>query len=203
MVSPGDFISVAERSDLIVELDQWVLHEALTVLREWQDQGRALTMSINLSPRHIRRDTFVADVERILAQTGVNPHEVVLEVTEGLLVEDVAGSIAKMKALSTLGIQFSIDDFGTGYSSLAYIRQLPVHELKIDQSFIRGLPHAKGDLAMVNTIISVAQNLDLRIVAEGVETRGQADFCKENGVWAQGYFYDRPLDIASWRHKWF
>lgn len=202
MVSPADFIPIAERSDLIVEIDRWMLVEALRILSEWQREQRELTISVNISPRHLRRNDFVDEVLNLVEASGVDPHELVLEVTEGLLVDDVAASVEKMKILKRHGIQFSIDDFGTGYSSLAYIRQLPVNELKIDQSFIRGIPNAKADVTMVNSIISVAQNLGLRVLAEGIETIGQAEFCMERHIWGQGYFYDRPLDEASWRLKW-
>ena len=202
MVSPADFIPIAERSDLIVEIDRWMLVEALRILSEWQREQRELTISVNISPRHLRRNDFVDEVLNLVEASGVDPHELVLEVTEGLLVDDVAASVEKMKILKRHGIQFSIDDFGTGYSSLAYIRQLPVNELKIDQSFIRGIPNAKADVTMVNSIISVAQNLGLRVLAEGIETIGQAEFCIERQIWGQGYFYDRPLDEASWRLKW-
>lgn len=202
MVSPADFIPVAERSDLIVEIDRWMLVEALKILACWQQEQRGLTISVNISPRHLRRSDFVEEVLDLVQASGVEPHELVLEVTEGLLVEDVAGSVEKMKTLKSHGIQFSIDDFGTGYSSLAYIRQLPVNELKIDQSFIRGIPNTKADVTMVNSIISVAQNLGLRVLAEGIETIGQAEFCIERRIWGQGYFYDRPSDAARWREKW-
>lgn len=202
MVSPADFIPIAERSDLIVEIDRWMLVEALRILSEWQREQRELTISVNISPRHLRRNDFVDEVLNLVEASGVDPHELVLEVTEGLLVDDVAASVEKMKILKRHGIQFSIDDFGTGYSSLAYIRQLPVNELKIDQSFIRGIPNTKADVTMVNSIISVAQNLGLRVLAEGIETIGQAEFCIERRIWGQGYFYDRPSDAARWREKW-
>ncbi|RUO33424.1 putative bifunctional diguanylate cyclase/phosphodiesterase [Aliidiomarina sanyensis] len=202
MVSPAEFIPIAERSDLIADLDRWVLRRSLEVLKRWQDRGQRLTMSVNISPRHIQSARFVESVTEILKETGADPTLLVLEVTEGLLVEDVEQSIQKMKALSELGIQFAIDDLGTGYSSLSYIRQLPVHELKIDQSFIRGIPHTQSDVTMVKTIVSFAQNLNLRVVAEGVETRSQSKFCEKLGIWGQGYFYEKPIEWHLWQRKW-
>lgn len=202
MVSPADFIAIAERSDLIIEIDRWMLQQALHILAQWQQEKRTLTIAVNISPRHLRQKDFVESVLNVLVETGAEPQGLILEVTEGLLVEDMAGSIEKMTLLQERGVQFSIDDFGTGYSSLAYIRQLPVCELKIDQSFIRGIPKIKADVDMVASIVSVAQRLGLRVVAEGIETAAQAEFCIARQVWGQGYYYDRPLEASRWQEKW-
>lgn len=202
MVSPGDFITVAELSDLIVDIDRWMLARALQILAQWQYDKRNLTMAVNISPRHLRRPEFVQEVLALVEQAGASTEGLVLEVTEGLLVDDMVGSIEKMKTLKSHGVQFAIDDFGTGYSSLSYIRELPVDEIKIDQSFTRGLPNSPVDVAMVSSIISVSQNLGLRVLAEGIETEEQADFCRKNRMWGQGYYYDRPVDEAAWQKKW-
>ncbi|GGW53963.1 putative bifunctional diguanylate cyclase/phosphodiesterase [Alishewanella tabrizica] len=203
LISPGVFIPVAERSDLIIALDNWVLQQSCQVLASWQKQGKKLTLSVNISPRHVRHVDFVSDVTRLLDFYQLDATALVLEVTEGILVEDITASIAKMQTLAALGVQFAIDDFGTGYSSLSYIRNLPVQELKIDQSFIKGIPLHTNDVAMVNTIISVARQLGLRLVAEGVETAEQNAFCQREGLWAQGYFIDKPLPVVDWQQRWF
>lgn len=203
LISPGLFIPVAERSDLIIALDNWVLQQSCQLLAVWQQQGKKLTLSVNISPRHVRHVDFVADITSMLDKYQLEASGLVLEVTEGILMEDIEGSISKMQTLAALGIQFAIDDFGTGYSSLSYIRNLPVQELKIDQSFIKGIPQQVNDVAMVNTIISVARQLSLRVVAEGVETFEQNAFCQQEGLWAQGYYIDKPLPIAQWQQRWF
>lgn len=202
LVSPGLFIPVAERSDLIIALDNWVLAKAGELLANWRSQGLSYTLSVNISPRHVRHASFVEDIKAVLARYQFAPAQLVLEVTEGLLVDDLEGSIAKMLQLQRVGITFAIDDFGTGYSSLSYIRNLPVKELKIDQSFIKGIPDQPNDIAMVETIIAVARQLNLRVVAEGVETAAQAAFCRRNGLWSQGYHIDKPLPIANWQARW-
>lgn len=203
LISPGLFIPVAERSDLIIALDNWVLQQSCQLLANWQQQGRKLTLSVNISPRHVRHADFVSDVTRLLDMYQLDATALVLEVTEGILVEDITASIAKMQVLAALGVQFAIDDFGTGYSSLSYIRNLPVQELKIDQSFIKGIPLHANDVAMVTTIISVARQLGLRLVAEGVETAEQNAFCQREGLWVQGYFIDKPLPVNEWQQRWF
>ncbi|GHG73252.1 hypothetical protein GCM10010919_25910 [Alishewanella longhuensis] len=203
LISPGLFIPVAERSDLIIALDNWVLQQSCQLLANWQQQGRKLTLSVNISPRHVRHADFVSDITHLLDLYQLDATALVLEVTEGILVEDIDASITKMQTLAALGVQFAIDDFGTGYSSLSYIRNLPVQELKIDQSFIKGIPLHANDVAMVTTIISVARQLGLRLVAEGVETAEQNAFCQREGLWAQGYFIDKPLPVAAWQQRWF
>ncbi|EIW87935.1 two-component sensor histidine kinase [Alishewanella agri BL06] len=202
LISPALFIPVAERSDLIIALDNWVLAKAGELLANWRSQGLSYTLSVNISPRHVRHASFVEDVKAVLARYQFVPSALVLEVTEGLLVDDLEGSIAKMLQLTALGITFAIDDFGTGYSSLSYIRNLPVQELKIDQSFIKGIPNQQNDVVMVETIIAVARQLHLRVVAEGVETADQAVFCQQQGLWSQGYYIDKPLPIADWQTRW-
>lgn len=202
LVSPGEFIPVAERSDLIEQLDMWVLHKSLEILAGWQQQQRSLTIAVNISPRTLRGKHFVTEVLAAIERAGAVSGGLVLEITEGLVVEDLSGSIKKMEELQTHGIQFSIDDFGTGYSSLSYLRELPVHELKVDQSFIRGVPESKADIAMIESVLTVAQNMRLRVLAEGIETEAQAKFCQERGMWGQGYYYDKPTPHTDWCKAW-
>lgn len=202
LISPALFIPVAERSDLIIALDNWVLSRAGEVLANWRSRNLNYTLSVNISPRHVRHASFVEDVKAVVARYQFAPSALVLEVTEGILVDDLQASIDKMLQLTDLGISFAIDDFGTGYSSLSYIRNLPVQELKIDQSFIKGIPDQANDIVMVETIIAVARQLNLRVVAEGVETASQAAFCCRQGLWSQGYYIDKPLPVSKWQARW-
>ena len=135
----------------------------------------------------------------MLAQTQADPHHLIFEVTEGLLIDNLHDTIARMLELSTLGIRFSIDDFGTGYSSFSYLKKLPLYELKIDKSFVQDTPGDKNDTAIVQSMLSMAEHLGLRVVAEGVETREQADFLITNGCSCmQGYLFGRPMPLNAW-----
>jgi EAL domain-containing protein (putative c-di-GMP-specific phosphodiesterase class I) len=152
-----------------------------------------LRLAVNVSPRQFRQAGFVSRLKAILRASGADPTRLVLEVTEGLAIDDLPGTIAKMTELKALGMQLSIDDFGTGYSSLAYLKRLPIDELKIDRSFVQDAPNDPSDAALVETILAVAQHLRLAVVAEGVETTGQVAFLKARGcVLFQGYLYGKP-----------
>lgn len=202
LVSPALFIPVAEESGIILALGQWVLEEACRLLRQLDAAGHALRLAVNVSPRQFRQSDFVACVNEALRSTGANPARLVLEVTEGLVIEDICDTIAKMMELRLLGIHFSIDDFGTGYSSLAYLKRLPLHELKIDRTFVQDAPTDPNDAALVEAILAVAHHLNLVVVAEGVETQIQLDFLKQRGCGVfQGYFFDRPLPWAQFQEK--
>jgi diguanylate cyclase (GGDEF)-like protein/PAS domain S-box-containing protein len=197
-VPPDVFIPVAESSGLIVPLGLWVLRQACQAYLALERAGHPLQLSINVSPRQFRQADFVDQVRATLAESGVDPHALVFEVTEGLLVEDFDAITAKMRELATLGIRFSIDDFGTGYSSLGYLKKMPLYELKIDKSFMRDTPHDANGTAIVQTILAMADHLGLRVVAEGIETEAQARFLADNGrPCMQGYLYCRPLPLAE------
>jgi len=199
LVAPGAFIPLAEASDLIVAIDRWMLGEVCRLLARLEQTGHTLRIAVNVSPRHFSRPDFVEEVKRQLAASGAEPTRLVLEVTEGLVIGDVADVVAKMTALTALGLHFSMDDFGTGYSSLSYLKRLPIHELKIDKSFIDDVPNDLNDVALVETILAVAQHLHLQVVAEGVETEAQAAFLKARGnVIYQGYLYGRPQPVETW-----
>ena len=199
LVPPGVFIPVAESSDLIVAVDRWMLGEVCRLLARLDAEGRTLRISVNISPRHFQKEDFLAEVKHQIASSGADPSHLVLEVTEGLVIGDFAGVVAKMLALTALGMHFSMDDFGTGYSSLSYLKRLPIHELKIDKSFIQDAPTDPNDAALVEAILAVAQHLHLQVVAEGVETQSQAEFLNARGkVVHQGYLYGRPEPVASW-----
>jgi diguanylate cyclase (GGDEF)-like protein len=204
LVPPGDFISVAEDSGLIVPMGLWALRQACTQLVAWQGMSgcERLQMSVNVSARQFRQPDFVARAVAIVQQTGVKAHLLKLELTESLVLDDVADSIAKMHELRTKGVRFAMDDFGTGHSSLAYLTRLPLDQLKIDQSFVRNLGERHTDDVIVQTIIGMARTLDLEVIAEGVETEGQRDMLASYGCHLyQGYFYGRPMAAEALRSR--
>ncbi len=198
-VPPARFIPIAEESSLILRLGRWVLEQACHIQRQLLAAGHAIPVSLNVSPRQFHQADFVEQVLAVLEHSGARADLLVFEVTEGLLLENLERTIPRMDALALLGIRFSIDDFGTGYSSLAYLKRLPLHELKIDRSFIEDTPHDPGDTAIVEMILSMARHLGLKVVAEGVETRAQADFLSAHGCDAlQGFLYARPQPLDDW-----
>ncbi len=199
LLSPGVFIPLAEASDLVVAIDRWMLCEVCKLLVRLDRESISLRVAVNVSPRHFNRPDFVDEVRRQIGASGADPSRLVLEVTEGLVIGNFADAVAKMTTLTALGLHFSMDDFGTGYSSLAYLKRLPIHELKIDKSFIDDVPGDVNDVALVETIIAVARHLNLQIVAEGVETEAQAAFLKTRGAAIyQGYLYGRPEPVDTW-----
>lgn len=198
-VPPSRFIPIAEASGLILRLGDWMIQQACETLARLQAAEQALSLSVNVSERQFRQDDFVERVRHVLAHTGADPANLILEVTESLLIENLDDTIARMTEIVGLGVRFSIDDFGTGYSSLAYLKRLPLFELKIDKSFVQDTPGDPSDTAIVQSILSVASHLNLRVVAEGVETRAQADFLVENQCEClQGYLFGRPEPLAVW-----
>jgi diguanylate cyclase (GGDEF)-like protein/PAS domain S-box-containing protein len=195
LVMPGAFIGVVEQTGLILPLGQIVLRSACEQLAAWSLQGASegLTISVNVSAQEFRHPQFVDQTLAIVEETGVNPALLKLELTESLLLHDVEDCIAKMQVLRSRGLGFSLDDFGTGYSSLAYLKRLPLDQLKIDQSFVRDVLTDPNDAAIACTIIALAQSLGLDVVAEGVETDGQRQFLLSNGCRRfQGYLFGRP-----------
>ena len=198
MVAPDVFIPVAEECGLIRQLGLWALQQACAAVLRLQAAGRPLPLSVNVSPSQFRQDDFVAQVRRTLAASGAPAALLILEVTEGLLVEKLDETIARMHELAAMGLRFSIDDFGTGYSSLAYLKKMPLYELKIDRSFVRDTPDDASDKAIVQAILAMARHLGLRVVAEGVETQAQADFLTANGcACLQGYLYGRAMPLED------
>ncbi|XAH21318.1 EAL domain-containing protein [Xylophilus sp. GW821-FHT01B05] len=198
MVSPGEFIPLAEQTGLILQLGHWVLTTACEQLVQWQAQPETdgLAIAVNVSARQFRQLDFVQRVLDVLKETGARGDRLKIELTETLLLNDVEDIIAKMAALKAHGVGFSLDDFGTGYSSLSYLKRLPLDTLKIDQSFVRDVLTDPNDAAIVRTILALAESLDLAVVAEGVETQGQLDFLNRNGCRAfQGYLFGRPAPM--------
>ena len=197
-VSPAVFIPLAEEAGLIVPLGMWALRQACLAQQRMAAMGQALPLSVNVSPQQFRQADFVEQVRGVLQDHGVEPALLILEVTEGLLVEKLEETVARMNELAALGVRFSIDDFGTGYSSLAYLKRMPLYELKIDRSFIMDMPDDANDVVIVQTILAMARQMGLRVVAEGVETRAQADFLAAHGCHAlQGYLLGRPAPLPA------
>ena len=195
MVSPAQFIPLAEESGIILPLGKWVLDTACAQLHAWagQPESAAWTMAVNVSPLQFSQADFVASVADALQQTGANPCLLKLELTESMLVADVEGIIVKMNAIKALGVRLSLDDFGTGYSSLACLKRLPLDQIKIDQSFVRDLLTDPSDAVIVRTILELGHGLKLKVIAEGVESAEQRDFLVAMGCNAfQGYYFGRP-----------
>jgi diguanylate cyclase (GGDEF)-like protein/PAS domain S-box-containing protein len=198
MVSPAEFIPLAEETGLILPLGHWVLETACTQLAAWAIQPAMahFTLAVNVSALQFRQSDFVDRVLAVLGNTGANPRRLKLELTESMLVDSVQDIIEKMFALKAKGVGFSLDDFGTGYSSLSYLKRLPLDQLKIDQSFVRDIMVDTNDAAIAKTVVALAQSLGLGVIAEGVETEAQKDFLASSGCHAyQGYFFSRPLPV--------
>ena len=200
MIPSGVFIPLAEQSPLIVPIGQWVLDTACAQLAAWaSDPARTdWTIAVNISARQLRMPEFVADVESTLARSGARAGRLRLEITESLLHEDLDDTIGKMRALQQLGIRFSLDDFGTGYSSLSFLKHLPLAQFKIDRSFVHGLPDGVEDVAIIRMILALSAPLELRVVAEGVETGAQFEFLRAHGCHRfQGYLFGRPMPVEE------
>jgi diguanylate cyclase (GGDEF)-like protein len=196
LVSPAKFIALAEETGLILQLGQMVLDAACCQLVRWADQPEQADwiMAVNVSALQFTQDDFVDCVAMALELSGANPSLLKLELTESMLVGDVTDVIAKMRSIKAMGVSFSLDDFGTGYSSLAYLKRLPMDQLKIDQSFVRDLLTDPDDAVISQTIVSLGHNLGMQVIAEGVETQGQHDALVAMGCDAfQGYLFARPV----------
>ena len=207
IVSPSEFIPLAEETGLILALGDWVLRAACEQLVMWaaNPDTRHLTVAVNVSARQFHQEKFAEQVLAVLDQTGADPRSLKLELTESLLVTNVEGVIAKMNALKSHGVGFSLDDFGTGYSSLAYLKRLPLDQLKIDQGFVRNILSDPNDAAISKMVILLAESLGLDVIAEGVETRAQEQFLHSQGCRScQGYLFSRPLqarDLEDYLHR--
>lgn len=201
-VPPEKFIPLAEQTGLILRLGDWVIEQACKTLAALRQRGVTRTLSINVSPRQFLQSDFVERVKEKLARHHVLPSQLIFEVTENLLIKNLADAASRMRELNEIGIRFSIDDFGTGYSSLTYLKQLPLFELKIDKSFIQDAPGDPSDTAIVQLILGMAKHLRLRVVAEGVETQEQYEFLKRNNCdCLQGFLLARPVRLSQWARK--
>lgn len=200
LVSPAQFIPLAEATGLILPIGEWVLDTACAQLKAWEQDAltRDLILAVNVSAKQFRQADFVAQVQATVQRHAINPMRLKLELTESMLVENIEDTIATMSALKAIGVQLSLDDFGTGYSSLQYLKKLPLDQLKIDQSFVRDLATDSSDKAIVRTIIAMAQSLDLDVIAEGVETEEQRQFLLDrNCTHYQGYLFGKPVPIEQ------
>ena len=195
IVSPAQFIPVAEDCGLILPIGIWVLHEACKQAREWMDAGLPIrTIAVNISGMQFRNDNFLHDVFAILSETGLDPACLELELTESVLIKRADTAASVLRSLRSRGVQIAIDDFGTGYSSLSYLTKFPIDALKIDQSFVRQISTTPGDVNIVTAVISMGRSLKLRVVAEGVETQEELSFLQSHSCEeAQGYYFSRPV----------
>ena len=197
-VPPSQFIPIAESTGLILPIGAWVLEQSCAQLKAWErhPRTRSLDLAVNVSARQFRHPDFVDQVRQALTQVGANPARLVLELTESLVLDDLADTVTKMQALQQHGVRFALDDFGTGYSSLAQLKRLPLHHLKIDRSFVQDIVSDPSDAAIVQTIIGMARNLGLNVIAEGVETTAQRQaLLNLQCLVFQGYFFGKPLPI--------
>jgi diguanylate cyclase (GGDEF)-like protein/PAS domain S-box-containing protein len=200
MVSPAQFIPLAEETGLILPIGQWVLEDACARLKAWagDPRSRELHLSVNVSARQFHQEDFVDQVRRALENSGAPANRLKLELTESVVLDNVKDTIEKMQVLRQFGVGFSMDDFGTGYSSLSYLTRLPLDQLKIDQSFVRNLPGNANDALVVQAILTLAQSLGLAVIAEGVETEAQRQFLDQHGCPIfQGYLFSKPVGMAA------
>ncbi len=199
-VAPMQFIPIAEESSLIIDIGRWVLETACKQLARWSrsEQTKSLILAVNVSAQQFKRHDFVDEIMTLVNTHQINPHLLKLELTESVILNDVADVTTKMHALKAIGIKLSLDDFGTGYSSLSYLKQLPLDQIKIDQGFVRNIMIDTNDAVMVQTIIGLAKNFQMNVVAEGVETEAQLNFLRENSCPGyQGYLFGKPAPIEE------
>jgi diguanylate cyclase (GGDEF)-like protein/PAS domain S-box-containing protein len=202
ILSPYEFIEVAEETGAIVDMGNWIIEEGCRTGKELCDQaGRDIQIAINISPRQFKDPNLVATIRRSLRETGLNPSSMELEITETMLMGDVDAANQTVRQLHDLGVHMAIDDFGTGYSSLNYLKKFPINTVKVDRSFIMDIPSSADDKAITSAVIAMAHRLNMEVVAEGVETRDQLDFLIEHDCeFAQGYLFSKPLPLDNIRH---
>jgi diguanylate cyclase (GGDEF)-like protein/PAS domain S-box-containing protein len=203
LVSPNDFIRIAENSGLIITIGEWVLKSACSQARKWQDEGLPpVSIAVNVSAVQFRQENFPQTIEKVLRETGLDPKYLELELTESLLLSNADVMFSVLQQLTVMGVRLAIDDFGTGYSSLSYLKRFPVSKLKIDGSFIRDVALHQDDAAITIAIISMAKSLKLKVVAEGVENEAQLSFLRGQGCdGIQGYHFSKPLELCKVEDK--
>ena len=199
MVMPGRFIPLLEDTGLIIPVGEWVLRRACRDLQMWLAEGYGrVPVAVNLSPRQFRSRDLVHMIDKVLRESGTDPRLLELEITESSVMDDPEFAMQTLQACHERGIRIAIDDFGTGYSSLSYLKRFPLDVLKIDRSFVADVPENDDDAAIIDTIIAMAHRLNLRVIAEGVETAAQRDFLREHGCdWVQGYYFGRPMPLED------
>jgi EAL domain-containing protein (putative c-di-GMP-specific phosphodiesterase class I) len=195
MISPADFIPVAEETGLIIDIGCWVINAVCLQIHSWDLQGVVVQhIAVNISPKQFHQADFVSVVIKIIEDYDINPCRILLEITEGVFLKNIDEAIRKMNTLREYGFNFSIDDFGTGYSSLSYLKRLPFDQLKIDQSFTNDMMTNPQGAAIVQAIIVMAESLGLNLIAEGVETNKQLNSLSDYGChFFQGYYFSKPL----------
>jgi len=201
MISPAEFIPLAEETGLILPIGKWVLDTACAQLKAWESDPRTqyLQMSVNVSARQFHQPDFVATVQHSLVSSGINPARLKLELTESVVLDNIDAVVDRMQQLNALGVTFCLDDFGTGYSSLSYLKRLPLDQVKIDQSFVRDVTVDLNDAAIVRAIMAMSRSLGFQVIAEGVETQAQQDFLLQIDCTAyQGFLFCRPIPIDEW-----
>ncbi|MCL6416818.1 EAL domain-containing protein [Aestuariirhabdus sp. Z084] len=199
MIPPDHFIPIAEDTGQIIDIGYWIIRRCCDYIVQLTDRGYGhLTLAVNLSARQFREPSLIETIEMAICESGINPHQLEFEITESMLMDKVDQAIEQMHQLKRIGVTLSIDDFGTGYSSLAYLRQFPIDLIKVDRAFVKDIPNNSSDMAITAAIIAMAHRLNLRVVAEGVETAEQQDFLRQQLCsYAQGYFYSKPLDFSQ------
>jgi EAL domain-containing protein (putative c-di-GMP-specific phosphodiesterase class I) len=201
LLAPDRFIGLAESTGLIVPIGAWVIRSACAQLRRWQDDhpsAEALKIGVNISARQLGDGELPAVVRGALAAAGIAPHQLTLEITEGLLVEDGDKIQLQLRELKEIGVRLAVDDFGTGYSALSYLRSFPLDVLKIDRSFVAGIDHDPDRAHLVRDIVEMAHNLGLMVVTEGIEEPGEAALVRDlQSDYAQGFWYSRPVDPVT------
>lgn len=200
-ISPGEFIPIAEKSGLVIQIGEWVVREVCRQQREWLNEGVPIKrVDVNIGALHFRKPSFVEDIKECLSMFNLDAKYLGLEITEGSVIEDAEDMVVKLGLLKETGVVVSIDDFGTGYSSLSYLKKFPVDTLKIDQSFVMGLPLDSQNVGIVKAIISLAKHMDLKVIAEGVETEAARDVLRQLDCFdMQGYLFSKPVSAEVYR----
>jgi diguanylate cyclase (GGDEF)-like protein len=198
LVEPGDFLPIAEETGLITQIDEFVQQQAFDDVMRWRHDGRDMRVSVNLSSVQLEHESFFKRFSRMLADSGLPPSCVKVEITENTLMQDIDVIIPKLRAMQRMGVRIAIDDFGTGYSSLSYLQQFPINTLKVDRSFVGNIRADESDASIINAIVAMARGLDLDLIAEGVENRTQLSYLRAQGCSeAQGYLFSRPVPATE------
>jgi EAL domain-containing protein (putative c-di-GMP-specific phosphodiesterase class I) len=202
LLSPFEFIEVAEETGAIVDMGNWIIQEACRTGRTLCEQaGRNVQIAVNISPRQFKDHNLVSTIRRNLRETGLEPATLEIEITETMLMADVEAANQTVHKLHELGVRLAIDDFGTGYSSLNYLKKFPINTVKVDRSFVMDIPDSEDDMAITSAVIAMAHRLNMEVVAEGVETRDQLEFLTSHHCeYAQGFLFSKPLPLSSIRH---